>query len=261
MKKLIAMLLAVALVASFGATAAFAGISNADSAKYFSRWIGFDQDQQDWFADKGDFAVEVRDLWQQYDLDSKKPGLSASDKATLYAEFAAELATLKQENAQSKYGLAADLFDPTQDSFDMWQLAKQEVTDAGDLEDFYAQYEATDTYWKNYYTKKAAEDSAKGADAAAKTAAWNAYLASGRTELDKAVYDVAAANIKAQRALTNAKQAVADAKAQFATAQSTWKSTVEVKVAQAQAEYYVAVADAYADAVSEAVAAIYDALG
>jgi len=110
-------------------------------------------------------------------------------------------------------------------------------------------------------TKKAAEDKAKDADAAAKTAAWNAYLASGRTELDKAVYDVAAANIKAQRALTNAKQAVADAKAQFATAQSTWKSTVEVKVAQAQAEYYVAVADAYADAVSEAVAAIYDALG
>ena len=261
MKKLIAMLLAIALVASFGVTSAFAGITNADSAKLYERVIATDKERQSFFGAKSSLASDVAALWQQFDLDMSDPTMSASDKQAKYTEFAAELKALEVENSVNGYGLAAALFDPTADRFTTWQDAKDAARAAGAAKAQTTTWEAYDTYWKNFYTAQAAKDKARGEDSAAKTKALNTYLASDRSAMDRAIYDVAVANVEAQRALTNAKQAVADAKAEFAQAQNTWKDTVNVKVAQAQAEYYVAVADAYSAAVSDAVAAIYDALG
>ncbi len=269
MKKLVAILLALALVASFGVTSAFAAlsISNADSAKLFGYEIDTDKDKQDMWGDRKALADEVATIYQDWELDYlalKNAGKSddSAEIKTLNATNSAKLAALAA-TADGWAIVGWGLFDyaTPADAFDGWQNAKQASSAAGANKKAFTTEEAYDTYWKNFYTKQAAIDDANGKDSAAKTKALNAYLASDRTEMDKAIYDVAVASVDAKRALADAKAAVADAKAEFAKAQTTWKNTVDVKVAQAQAEYYVAVADAYNDAVSEAVAAIYDALG
>ncbi len=263
MKKLVAMLLALALVASFGVTAAFAdySFSNADSAKLYGLWIDENIDAQDFWGDVGALNSEVGALWQQYDLDMNDGTLSAAEKVQKTKEMEAQLKALKVDNDVNKLGLPAALFDITSDPLEAWQATKVIGADVGARKARQETLEAENTFWKSFYTKQAAADKARGEDNTAKNKALLAYLASDRTDVDKAIYDVAIANVAAQRALTNAKAAVADAKAEFAKAQSSWKSAVDVKVAEAQAEYYVAVADAYSAAVGDAVAAIYAALG
>ncbi len=284
MKKLIAMLLALALVASFGVTSVFAASpSNADSSKLFGYRADTEDANQGYLGAQKDLAGQVRDLWQEWDLEHRylvETGASAAEIAALDNSYAAEMNILKNESKINGLGLDAfDLYkwdettetwvlDKTIDMFDMsktfadgWLDAKDVVSALGQDIGRSEEAEANFTYWENYYKAKAAKDSAKAADNAAKTAAWNTYLASDRTALDKAIYNVAAANIDAQRALTNAKAAMADAKADWGTALNTYKSTVNVKVAEAQADYYVAVADAYQEAVAGAISEIYALLG
>ena len=262
MKKLVAMLLALALVASFGVTSAFAAysFSNADSAKLYGMWIGENQDWQDYYADVLSLNGEVGALWQQYDLDMNDNTLSAAEKVQKTKEMEAQLKALKVDNDVNKLGLPAFLFDINSDPLTAWQATKTIGAQVGGYKSTQETLEAENTFWKSFYTEQAAKDKARSEDNTAKNKALLAYLASDRTDVDKAIYDVAIANVAAQRALANAKAAVADAKADFAKAQSSWKSAVDVKVAEAQAEYYVAVADAYSAAVGEAVSAIYAAL-
>ncbi len=266
MKKLIAMLLCVAMVAAMGVSA-FADYpwTNADSSRYFGHLADDDAIIADDARDAADFMGKVVDLWKDYDEFIHNGDHTAEQINDAIVELSDELKALKDADAWGYAKLNPDLFKVTKGDH---AEAQKNVTDAAAFKktasDDAAKYdkmEANALYRENYYAQKAAVDAAKAADKAAKTAAYNKYLASDRTDLDAAVYAVAVANIDAQRALTNAKAAVADAKTDFAQAQQTWKDTVNVKVAEAQAEYYVAVAAAYSDAVSEAVAAIYDALG
>lgn len=266
MKKLIAMLLCVAMVAAMGVSA-FADYpwTNADSSRYFGHWADDHADAADDARDAKDFSQTLVDLWKDYDEAIHNGDLSAQEKADAKQELIDELKALKDDDDWKIAQAYPNLFVVTVGD---GAEAEKAIEDAaavakafGDAAKALDRAEANDLYYENYYAKKAAVDAAKTADKAAKTAAYNKFLASDRTELDRAVYDVAVANIDAQRALTNAKAAVADAKAEFAQAQQTWKDTVNVKVAEAQAEYYVAVAAAYSDAVSEAVDAIYAALG
>ncbi len=258
MKKLIAMLLCVALVAAMGVTS-FADFkaTNEDSSRYWGHMADDDAAAATAAQKKSNLAAEVEALWKDYEEILHSDDHTQEEKDMAKEMLKSDLEVL----GENKRGLDAKLFDAESDPNEMIVTANQAKKDAAKDAADKEKDVANDTYKENYYAKKAAADKDKAADNAAKAAAWNAYLASDRTDLDAAIYEVAVANVDAQRALANAKAAVADAKAEFAQAQKTWKDTVNVKVAEAQADYYVAVAAAYNDAVSEAVAAIYDALG
>lgn len=265
MKKLIAMLLCVALVAAMGVTSFAYSWTNADSSRYYGH---LSDDHSDWADDWRDakaYAEEIEALWKDYDEFIHNGDHSAQQIADARTQLIDELKALKDEDDYGLAKLYPNLFQVTTgdhaEALQAIEDAAAYVTLAKNSAEANDKQAAEDAHYENYYAKKAAADKAKAADKAAKTAAYNAFLASDRTDLDKAVYDVAVANIDAQRALANAKAAVADAKADFAQAQQTWKDTVNVKVAEAQAEYYVAVAAAYSDAVAEAIDAIYAALG
>ena len=97
MKKLIAMLLAIAILASFGVTAAFANVSytNAASRDHYQDRINYLNDGIASFIYKQDTLNEVQVLWNHYFTEKNELTNAGMSTVALDAQMQADLIDLQ----------------------------------------------------------------------------------------------------------------------------------------------------------------------
>nr|MBQ4456370.1 hypothetical protein [Clostridia bacterium] len=220
MKKLIAMLLCFAMIAAFGATAAFAAMPDPSSAAYhvgWSRyWKGSVKDQAEWTETLGKVEAILKE-YEAVKYDSSKT---------------AEQVKAAHDKAVDK--LKAIDIDNDPDSLTSTQVAT---------------FKASSKVWEATYALYADRNDV-----------WTKYWLSSGTKMDSNARVIGIAKLEAAYDLAQAQTAVANAKAGAVKAQATAKVLIadSIKVAQdaaatavanAQAAAYNTLAANYADAV------------
>lgn len=289
MKKLVAMLLAVALIAALGVTAfATPTYTNAESRDHY-------QDRINYFADfiadakyKKSTLSEVQSLWDHYFTQkgmietSLGPTATAAEKEAatmdLTIDMKLALAELKAKYAGVEYTSDAvwDLynFDKIADRDAAFTIADNEASALDKLIDQANTKNADEgnDFYLALFTKLAEKDAeaAAAAKAAAEVAAKIEAATKGidaSTPAGKLLYDGTVAKMWAQESLTAAKKAADSAKKAISVAQKGAITNAQAAVLDAQAVAYqnmaaeinTAVAD-YVDSVYVAIADFYDSL-
>jgi hypothetical protein len=294
MKKLIAMLLAIAIVASFGVTAAFAGVNytNAQSKLHYQDRLNFFNDAIADAQYKQSTLTEVQVLWNHYITEKAEISKKYNDN-TAAAGYKAEvteldidmklaLADLQAKYAGVDFGPAQADYNKLYD-FDSWKDGKSAAV--------FAQADKVDVVLKEIinkakagiededlemylalYTKLADKDAEKAAEAKAKAErdALVESLIKGidtSTPAGKLLADATVAKFDAQASLKAAKAAADTAKKAIAVAQKGAYTDAQAAIIDAQAIAYqnmaaeinTAVAD-YVDSVYVAIADFYAGL-
>lgn len=285
MKKIIAMLLCVAMVAALG-VAAFADphYSNAETRDHYADRIAFFDDAIAEATYKQSTLNEIQAFWDHYFTQTgmilskyagneEDPGYIAEKKAYDF-EAKLELAELKAKYAgvwytdpeaiAALYDFAAtsetsrdDVFDVCNTEFD----ALQEIIDTA----IAMNEEEDNDFWLAIYTKLAADDAA--AEAAAKAAAeLAAKIAAATAGIDRStpagelLYEGTAQKVYAQEALAAAKKAADSAKKAIATAQKGAYTAAQAAVLSAQGHAYEQLADGINVAVADYVDSVYTSI-
>jgi hypothetical protein len=276
MKKLIAMLLCVALVASLGVTSAFAlTFTNAESADIYNGIVAFHTDRQAENKAASAMATEIERIQADYIVASIKiwndPSTSVDQKKLAEKSLQLETQTLltaleASDSAAAKLVKAQEAnafkFDPS-NGYDFLDTAIETLNNTAKTEG------ADASYWDiyaAYYEKLAAADAEK-----AERDAVVAALIKGidtTTPAGALLADATVAKYDAQAALKTAKAAADTAKKAIATAQKGAYTEAQAAVLDAQAIAYTnmaaeintAVAD-YVDSVYVAIADFYASLG
>ena len=287
MKKLIAMLLALAIVASFGVTSAFAKVSytNAESRDHYQDRINYLNDGIASFTYKQGTLTEVQELWNHYFTEKTELTKAGLSTAALDAQMQADLIDLQLKYAGVDYGTAADNA-AVKDLYDF----KAHKDDGNSKKIFTAAegvqkniqgyidaaeklFDADDLYLNLAIYTKLAEKDAEAEAAAKKAAEVAAKIAAATKGIDpstpagKLLYDGTVAKMWAQESLAAAKTAADTAKKAIATAQKGAYTEAQAAILDAQAIAYqnmaseinTAVAD-YVDSVYVAIADFYDSL-
>ena len=228
MKKLIAMILCFAMVAAFGATAAFAAMpepnsayDNTEAARYYldsaKNEIEFDK--------KVDKAVSILKAYEAVKYDSSKTK-DQVDKA--YDKAVEQIKAL---------GLTCDPNVVTSADVSTWKLIS--ISDYPYLADTFGDYDGWE--WATVLNLFAS-----------KSDVWSAYWLSSGTKMDVNRRDITLAKLESAAQLGHAQSVAAAAKAGALKAQATAKVLIadSIKVAQ----------DAAATAVANAQAAAYNTL-
>jgi hypothetical protein len=268
MKKLIAMLLCVALVASLGVTSAFAlTFTNAESADIYNGIVDFHTGRKANNEAASAMATAIERIQADYMIASMKiwndPSMTKEQKE--HAEDALQLETqtllktlegsdkiaanlVKAQNANAfKFDPANnyDFLDDVIDTLD--QIAKKAGNNA--------------TYWDlfaEYYTKLAAEDAA--------AAALQAKIDAATKGIDKTttagllLYDATVNKVTAEAAVATAKAAAETAKKSIATAQKGAYTDAQAMVLEAQTYAYNTMTAEINAAVADYVAEVYTAI-
>ena len=283
------MLLAIAIVASFGVTAAFAGVNytNAHSASHYQQRIDYLNEGIASFKYKQGTLTEVQELWNHYFTRKtmlQNAGLTGEIPA-LDADMMADLIDLQIKYAGVDYGTDADN-DAVKDLYDF-----KAHKDDGNSQKIFAAAEGVQANLQSYiktatdlfdtedlylnlalYSKLAEKDAEKEAEAkkAAEVAAKIAAATKGidaSTPAGKLLYDGTVAKMWAQESLAAAKTAADAAKKAIAVAQKGAYTEAQAAILDAQAIAYqnmaaginTAVAD-YVDSVYVAIADFYASL-
>lgn len=248
MKKLIAMLLAFALVASFGVTAAFAKTApDADTA--------------------------FGDIWSK---DPTDPGAALytaratalGNQAKMYDAIATAAAKYEKvfndpTSTKDQRDKAADTFQDTLDSLKATYGKYVPASMANIFDEaYYNAFSADKTGAEGYNavwasTQKSTATASKAVQElnAAEALLDNAYQRSQKTSMDASTLAIGIAKLEAAKALADGQAAAAAAKAGAASAQATAKSLINTALAAAKEEAQAAVARAQTDAYNQLSAA------
>lgn len=282
MKKLIAMLLCLALVASFGVTSAFAlTFTNADSADMYWNAVADKEGHVARMNANADMATAVEEILYDYDMacwKAHQAGLTgkAYDMAVATARSDAQLA-LKALSATDAKAAAAvknaagyDVFniDVLLDNGDYNQLDgiisnfKATAAAEQDAADWFAVY-------AKYYQKLADDEAAAIAEKEAIAAAEKALaekIAKATKGIDastpagKLLYDATVSKMFAEESLTAAKKAAETAKKAIAVAQKGAYTDAQAAILNAQAFAYNQLASDINTAVEDYVDSVYVAI-
>ena len=285
MKKLIAMLLALAIVASFGVTAAFAGVNytNAESRDHYIDRLNFYNDAIASGEAKIASLTEVQELWNHYFTEKEELEKAGQSTAALDLEMRLALADLQAENAGIFYGDGTQADVASLYNFDAHKNEKSKAIFAladkilQPTKDMIAKAEAgivkDDLYFNiALYGKLAEKDEAEAAAiaAAAARAALEEKLTKGidqSTEAGKLLAAATIAKYDANEALTSAKKAADAAKKTIEVAKKGAYTSAQAAVLDAQAYAYnnlaagiTAEVNSYVDSVYDAIADFYASL-
>ena len=276
------MLLAIAIVASFGVTAAFAGVNytNAHSASHYQQRIDYLNEGIASFKYKQSTLTEVQELWNHYFTYKTmydNAGLTA-EIAALDADMVADLIDLQIKYAGIDYGTEEDnaavkdlydfkahkddgnskkIFEAAEGVQDNLQTYIDDATDLFDTEELYLNLAI--------YTKLAEKDAEAEAaiKAAAEVAAKIAAATKGidtSTPAGQLLYDGTVAKMWAQESLDAAKKAADTAKKSIAVAQKGAITEAQAAILDAQAIAYTNMAAGINTAVAEYVDSVYVAI-
>ena len=274
------MLLAIAIVASMGVTAAFAGVNytNAESRDHYQDRINYLNDGIASFTYKQGTLTEVQELWNHYFTEKTELTNAGMSTAALDAQMQADLIDLQLKYAGVDYGTAADnaavkdLYDfkAHKDDGNSQKIfaAAEGVQDnlQGYIDVAEKLFDADDLYLNLAIYTKLAEKDAEAEAAAKKAVEVAAKIAAATKGIDpstpagKLLYDGTVAKLMAQDSLNAAKKTADTAKKAIATAQKGAITEAQAAVLDAQAFAYQNMAAEINTAVADYVASVYTAI-